>query len=229
MRLAIISDIHEDIDSLRKILQKAESKGYDLLVCLGDISGYSLPYYAYDNSKNASACLALVREKCEIILAGNHDLHAAGRSPNLPKEIQGQETWQHEQDLNPGYNKDDIRYLESLPTFKVLPVQDYNILFSHYAYPNLSGYVKGFYTRDQDFQAHFAFMKEQECSLCFMGHTHTRGFLKVQSHDYKHYRYRRIRLSSKPTIVGLPPVTRNNHRSGFCIFDTNSLRLQVLR
>ena len=90
MRLAIISDIHEDIDSLRKILKKAEKKGYDQLVCLGDITGYSLPYYKYDNSRNASACLSLLREKCEIVIAGNHDLHAAGRSPDLPEEIKEQ-------------------------------------------------------------------------------------------------------------------------------------------
>ena len=38
-------------------------------------------------------------------------------------------------------------FLASLPTFEVLHTPDYNILFSHYAYPNLSGFVKGFYSK----------------------------------------------------------------------------------
>lgn len=229
MRLAIISDIHEDIDSLRKILKKAEKKGYDQLVCLGDITGYSLPYYKYDNSRNASACLSLLREKCEIVIAGNHDLHAAGRSPDLPEEIKEHETWQHEQDQNPGYSEEDIRYLASLPTFEVLHTPDYNILFSHYAYPNLSGFVKGFYLREKEFEPHFSFMQEHQCSLGFTGHAHPRGFYKVQTHGFKHYRYRGIHLSSLPAIIGISPVTRNDHLSGFCIFDTDKRRLQVLR
>jgi Icc-related predicted phosphoesterase len=47
MRLAFISDIHEDVESLRRILRKAEKRGYDQLICLGDISGFSLPFYTY--------------------------------------------------------------------------------------------------------------------------------------------------------------------------------------
>lgn len=229
MRLAIISDIHEDIDSLRKILQKAERKGYDQLICLGDISGYSLPYYKYDDSRSAVACLTLLREKCDIIIAGNHDLHAAGRNPNLPEEIKAQETWQHEHDLNPGYSKEDISYLLSLPTYEVLHTPDFNILFSHYAYPNLSGFVKGFYRRKKEFESHFSFMQEHQCSLGFTGHAHPRGFYKVQSHGFRQYGYRRILLSSLPAIIGISPVTRNDHLSGFCIFDTHKRRLQVLR
>lgn len=229
MRLAIISDIHEDIDSLRRILQKAESKGYDQLVCLGDISGYSLPYYKYDNSRNAVACLALLREKCNIVIAGNHDLHAAGRNPDLPEEIKDHETWQHEDDRNPGYSKEDIRYLLSLPTYEVLHTPDFNILFSHYAYPNLSGFVKGFYTRKKEFEPHFSFMQEHGCSLGFTGHAHPRGFYKVQAHGFRQYGYRRIPLSSLPAIIGISPVTRNDHLSGFCIFDTHKRRLQALR
>ena len=61
MRLAVISDIHEDYLSLQKILQKAEAKGYDKLICLGDISGFSQPFYKYKKSRDASSCLQLVR------------------------------------------------------------------------------------------------------------------------------------------------------------------------
>ena len=229
MRLAILSDIHEDYENLLKIVGNAESRGFDKLICLGDISGFSLPYYNYERSRNASACLALLREKCDIIIAGNHDIHAAGIDPKLPDVLKGQEIWQHEEDLDPGYSEEDISFLANLPFYEILNTPDVNILFSHYAYPNLSGFVKGFYSWEKEFLAHFTFMKVHNCRLSFTGHAHPRGLYKVHPEDFKHYRRRSIKISSFPTLVGIPPTTRHEHRSSFCIFDTNSLRLQVLR
>ncbi len=229
MRLAILSDIHEDYENLLKLVGKAEARGFDKLICLGDISGFSLPYYKYEKSRNAPACLALLREKCDIIIPGNHDLHAAGIDPELPDMLKGRETWPHELDMNPGYSEEDIRFLASLPRYEILPTPAGNILFSHYVYPNLSGFVKGFYYLEKEFEEHFAFMKKHECSLCFTGHAHPRGFYRVIPGRFKQYRYRSIKITTFPSLIGIPPTTRHKHRSSFCIFDTNSLRLQVPR
>ena len=229
MRLAILSDIHEDHESLLKIVGKAEARGFDKLICLGDISGFSLPYYTYGESRNATACLALLRQKCDIIIAGNHDLHAAGIDPELPDILKGQETWPHAKDLDPGYSEEDISFLSTLPLYEILTTPAGKILFSHYAYPNLSGFAKGFYYKEKEFQAHFTFMQEHNCSLSFTGHAHPRGFSKVHPNGFKIYRYLGRKISSFPAIVGIPSVTRHEYRSNFCIFDTKSLRLQVLR
>ena len=229
MRLAILSDIHDDFENLQKIMGLAEARGFDKLISLGDISGFSLPYYTYGKSRNASACLALLREKCDIIIAGNHDIHAAGRDPELPENLKGQETWQHELDLDPGYSEEDISFLATLPSIEILQTPDISILFSHYAYPNLSGVVKGFYYSGKEFQAHFAFMQEHNCSLSFTGHAHPGGFYRVDPEGFKLYRRRAIKITSFPALIGIPHVTRHEHRSSFCIFDTNSLRLKVLR
>jgi hypothetical protein len=229
VRLAILSDIHEDYENLLSIVGKAEQKGFDKLICLGDISGYSLPYYTYEDSRSASGCLALLREKCEIIIAGNHDLHAAGKDPDLPESIIDQDVWQHEEDLDPGYNEEEISYLAGLPSFAILPSPAGNILFSHYAYPNLSGFVRGFYANESEFREHLSFMEEKECRIGFIGHAHPGGYYRVYPGDFKYYRRRGIRINAFPALIGIPPVTRNQHRSSFCIFDTQSLRLQVFR
>ncbi|MEN8201698.1 MAG: metallophosphoesterase family protein [Bacteroidota bacterium] len=229
MRLAILSDIHEDYENLLKIIGKAEARGFDKLICLGDISGYSLPYYNYGKSRNAPACLALLREKCDIIIAGNHDIYAAGLDPELPDILKGQEHWQHELDLDPGYSEEDISFLATLPSHDILPSPSGNILFSHYVYPNLSGFVKGFYYEEKEFMEHFAFMRERECSLCFTGHAHPGGFYRVHPGGFNHYRNRGKKISTFPALIGIPPATRNEHRSSFCIFDTGSLRLQLYR
>jgi predicted phosphodiesterase len=229
VRLAIISDIHEDIESLKKIVSKAEDEGYDKLICLGDISGYSMPYYSYEDVRDARACLSLIREKCDIIIAGNHDLHAAGISPDIPYELEGEESWPHEQDLDPGYTPSDIDFLSTLPSKVVLKTPDQDILFTHYAYPNLSGFMKGFYSQERHFDPHFAFMKEHRCSLAFMGHVHPNGFYLVHLNGYRHYRFRDMKISASPSLVGVPPVARNSHQSGFCIFETKSKNLQAIR
>lgn len=226
VRLAILSDIHEDYENLRMIVGRAEARGFDKLICLGDISGFSPPYYENENSRNAPACLALLREKCEIIIAGNHDIYAAGLDPGLPENLKGQETWPHEEDLDPGYSEEEISFLASLPFYEILPSPAGNILFSHYVYPNLSGYVKGFYNGEKEFIEHFAFMLDHECRLCFTGHTHHWGFYKVHPGRFKRYRYTGTKIRSFPALIGIPPTTRNEHRSSFCIFDTSSLRLQ---
>jgi predicted phosphodiesterase len=227
VRLAIISDIHEDFMSLQKIVGKAEARGYDKLICLGDISGFSLPFYKYRRSRDATACLALVREKCDIIIAGNHDLHAARKNPELTGELAGKETWPHEDDLDPGYSEDDIEFLGTLPGFAILNTPKFNILFSHYAFPNLSGFVQGFYSWEKEFSQHFEFMQQNDCSLCFTGHAHPRGFYIVHPDRFKQYRYRGIKISDFPAIVGIPPVTRHKHRTGFCIFDTDQLVIRA--
>ena len=229
MRLAILSDIHEDYSSLRKLLEKAESRGFDKLICLGDISGFSLPYYTYGESRNAPACLALLREKCQILIAGNHDIHAAGRDPELHESMKSQEAWPHQQDLDPGYSEEDISFLVSLPFYETLATPAGNILFSHYVYPNLSGFVQGFYQKAKQFRGHFSFMRQRDCSLGFSGHAHPEGFYRVNSRGFRLYRKREITITSFPALIGIPPVTRHEQRSSFCIFDTVSLRLQIIR
>ena len=228
MRLAILSDIHEDLPSLQKVLKKIKKKGSDLCVCLGDISGFSKPFYRYRRTRNASGCLELIRETCEIIIPGNHDLHAAGRIPELPADAT-YEYWPHEEDLDPGYSEEEKAFLSGLPEHRVLPNRKNGILFSHYASPNISGCIKGFYSSGEEFKSHYQLMQENNCTLGFTGHTHVRGFYQVTSARYRHYGYKSHILKDFPEIIGVPPVTRNNFRTGFCIFDTDSFHLKVIK
>lgn len=228
MRLAILSDIHEDLSRLKRILRRIKWKGYDKLICLGDISGFSEHYYGYPRTRNAPACLELIRKTCEIIVPGNHDLHAAGKIPVLPAGAD-YEYWPHEEDLDPGYSAEQISFLASLPEYAILPTPDHNILLSHYVRPNISGIKKGFYSSKEEYLSHLQLMQENNCTIGFAGHSHVGGFFKVTSTQLTHHGYRSHILKDFPVIIGLPPVTRNNFRNGFSIFDTDSLHLQVIK
>ncbi len=71
MKVAVLSDIHGNLEALQATLAAIDATGVDELWCLGDVVGYGA---------RPSACLALVREHCAVRLAGNHDLVAAGIS-----------------------------------------------------------------------------------------------------------------------------------------------------
>ena len=64
MRLAIISDIHGNLEALTPALELIKKHAADETVCLGDVVGYGA---------NPNECLTIVRERCSVILLGNHD------------------------------------------------------------------------------------------------------------------------------------------------------------
>lgn len=70
MKLALISDIHANLDALQATLADIAVRGVDRIVCLGDVVGYNT---------QPSACIALIRRADAICVAGNHDLAACGR------------------------------------------------------------------------------------------------------------------------------------------------------
>jgi len=63
-RFAVISDIHANLEGLRAVLDAVGRAGVDRIICLGDIVGYGTDF---------DACIDLVRERCEVVLRGNHD------------------------------------------------------------------------------------------------------------------------------------------------------------
>jgi predicted phosphodiesterase len=69
LRVAVISDVHSNLQALEAVLEHASREGYDELWCLGDIVGYG---------GRPSECLALVTERTAICLGGNHDLVVSG-------------------------------------------------------------------------------------------------------------------------------------------------------
>lgn len=64
MRIAIISDIHSNLEGLEKALEIINERKVDDVICLGDIVGYGA---------NPNECIALVRETTSHVLLGNHD------------------------------------------------------------------------------------------------------------------------------------------------------------
>jgi predicted phosphodiesterase len=69
MRVAVVSDIHSNLHALEATLSAIGADAPDELWCLGDIVGYG---------PRPNECCAIVEERADVCLAGNHDLAVRG-------------------------------------------------------------------------------------------------------------------------------------------------------
>ena len=72
MRLAIISDIHSNLQAFEAVLKEVDGADVDEIVCLGDLVGYG---------GDPDDCVELVDQRCDVCLVGNHDLAVVGKLP----------------------------------------------------------------------------------------------------------------------------------------------------
>lgn len=65
MRIAIISDIHGNLEALKTTLEDIQKRNIDKIFCLGDI---------VEKGHHPEECVKLVRENCEVVVQGNCDV-----------------------------------------------------------------------------------------------------------------------------------------------------------
>jgi predicted phosphodiesterase len=151
MRIAIISDIHSNLEALNSAFEAIDAQRVDDIVCLGDIVGYG---------SNPNECLSLVRSRCSIILQGNHDSAAVDLTVANQFTLNAQLSaiWTFGALL-----PENKEFLRNLPQMK--PRGD--ILFSHASpyEPEEWHYVISEFDTREAFQA----FSEK---ICFIGHSH---------------------------------------------------------
>ena len=76
MKIAIISDIHGNLEALKAVLKYIEERRIDKIYCLGD-------FLARGNFQQE--CFDLLKDRCEVIIQGNCDEHFAG-NPDLTNQ-----------------------------------------------------------------------------------------------------------------------------------------------
>jgi predicted phosphodiesterase len=70
LRVAVLSDIHGNLHALEAVLASVDRDAPDEIWCLGDLVGYG---------PRPNRCCALVAERADVCLIGNHDLAVLGR------------------------------------------------------------------------------------------------------------------------------------------------------
>jgi predicted phosphodiesterase len=72
MRIALLSDVHGNLPAFETVLADVDAADVDEIWCLGDLVGYGA---------EPDGCVELARERCEVCLAGNHDMVVRGDIP----------------------------------------------------------------------------------------------------------------------------------------------------
>jgi len=150
VKIAILSDIHSNLEALERALTEIEHIGVDALYCLGDIVGYNA---------DPAACVDLVREHCTGIVRGNHDVAVAtGAVSALPSD--GQAAARHNRAR---LSDEQIAFLSGLPLRRTAE----NCTFVH-ATPD----APSAWTRLTTYPAAQAQFSHFDTDVCFLGHTH---------------------------------------------------------
>ena len=240
MKIGFIADIHEDLPSLKKALNLLERKGCEELVCMGDICGYSYPYYNHKKDRDASACLKLVRKECKIIIPGNHDLHASRKTPvsnpgfdypddwyekdfKVRQKLAKGKVWLYEDDeLESNYTENDKDFIRSLAEFVFTEIDGKKILLSHYIYPDFTGSSTRSIPDTALINRHISYMDENECKLSFFGHSHVEGNWIIQKDSIK--RNKSVNLGKLKGIcgIGLPCTVRGRNNPGISTYDSGT-------
>ena len=153
MRIAILSDIHANLEALVEVEAALGRLAVDRVVCTGDVVGYGA---------SPNACCERIRDLASITLLGNHDAAVAGRMEYAYYYDAARQAldWTAQQ-LDP----DHLAWLRSLPyTHRVD-----DVAFSHGS-PVLPGEFEYVFALEQaqELVAHQARL----APVTFIGHSH---------------------------------------------------------
>ncbi len=206
MRIAIISDIHSNLEALTKTFEIIETKNIDEIVCLGDIVGYGA---------NPNECVELIRKRVKYVVMGNHDYAVAVDPTELfyfSSHARESDLWTREI-----LTKENLEFLKSLP----LTISFKNLLFVHSspAQPREWEYI---FTEAQA-RIQFQYFNEK---ICFIGHSHLPGVFPEKG-IYNGKINKNTRYIINVGSVGQP--RDGDWRLCFGIFDTDTWTYEQIR
>ena len=239
MRLSVISDIHSDLISLQQALRETDRRKCDHILCLGDIVGYSPHFEGSLDGRDADACVRMVKNHCDYVVCGNHDLYAIGKCPSYFDEIgipdnwydlsieekQGiskSKLWLYEDEIADPLSGSSSEYLHGIPEQVMIDAGDFKILATHFIAPDITGSSKASPSGRKGFFHHLKLLRKNRCLVGLAGHAHLEGFARVSRRDYRMNYYRESHLLAKRQVIVGPPITRNPGSRGFMILDSKN-------
>ena len=74
MRIAIISDIHGNLEALKQTLKDIKERNIDKIFCLGD---------TIMKGVHSQECIELVKQNCDVVIRGNCDRYFSEEHDDL--------------------------------------------------------------------------------------------------------------------------------------------------
>lgn len=182
MKIAVISDIHGNLEALKKALENIEEKRVDTIVCLGDLVGYG-PY--------PNEVIELIRERKILNILGNYDAAVLEEKFNYIRDNEVNTfcmPWAAKE-----LNEDNRAYLKSLPRQIILQLENKKLYFVHGSNRSINEYLKEGSKEAEEV------MEEFNGDILVCAHTHM---------PYKKYFDNKLLLNDGS--VGKPKIGRPN-------------------
>jgi diadenosine tetraphosphatase ApaH/serine/threonine PP2A family protein phosphatase len=157
MRLAVIADIHSNLEALDRVLAQIDLEGVEAILNLGDLVGYNA---------SPNECLELLQERNVWSLAGNHDLALLDPERAQHFNIIAYEAlmWCRQQ-MRPEF----VEILQRLPLVREQPG---SFLACHGTPANPDTYIAYHFQGKRVLKD---LLRHPDLRVCFFGHTHRRA------------------------------------------------------
>ncbi|MBI4564646.1 MAG: metallophosphoesterase family protein [Planctomycetes bacterium] len=121
-RIAILSDIHSNLEALTKVLEDAARQGCAEVVCLGDLIGYG---------PNPRQVMRIAMERFHFTLMGNHEEGVLYEPVNFNWKAEASAWWTKDQLQSKRHDAAENRrfwkFLEGLPRYR----EEGDVLYVH--------------------------------------------------------------------------------------------------
>ena len=127
MKIAVITDIHGNLEALTSILNDIKTKNVDKIICLGDVIGLGV---------NSKECLDLIIDNNIDMVLGNHELYCI-RGTQIDPSIVGEEK-EHYECVKKSLTSKQIEFIKNCPLkyeYEIMydnNIPNKKIVFSHY-------------------------------------------------------------------------------------------------
>ncbi len=163
MLVAVISDIHANLEALEAVLEDIDRVGADTVVCLGDVVGYG---------PDPNPCTEVVSKIAFACVAGNHDYAALGLTDITVFNIYAREAVLWTRSVLTEANRDYLRRCPLEDAFlggwlvhgSPVEPEEWNYILS------VGDARRAFERFDQ--------------ALCFVGHSHVPGVFDLDSRGF---------------------------------------------
>jgi putative phosphoesterase len=155
-KIAIISDIHANIEALNEVKKDIEKENVDEVICLGDIVGYG---------PDPDRAIEVIKDFANYIIRGNHDEGLVDESITFDFNIYAIEALKWQRNV---LKDKDFNFLKNLPYF--LKFEKFEIV--HGALSDFFKYI----TNIDEATFEKKYMKR---NILFIGHTHKAGIFDL--------------------------------------------------
>lgn len=172
--IAIISDIHGNLEALKTVFEDIKKRGITKIYCLGDIIAKGV---------HPHECIESIKENCDVVLKGNCDEYfsrdfALDSNPVNKTELSVKRIKWNKSMLT----EDDIKYLEELPYCYEFYMSGRLIRLFHASPNKINDFVGNIDTLDKLYSLFLPSdntISRNKADVIIYGHTHTQFMQRI--------------------------------------------------